>query len=155
MKLEIVIACDHAGFHMKEYVMQNLSSDRISFIDCGCFNPQDVDYPDYALKAVQTMHEDSNRLGILICATGIGMNIFANRYNFIRAFRCSNTDDVRCARMHNDINVLCLGARIIAPIYSIQLIETFLNTEFSKGRHQKRIDKLTNPKTIEENLKVN
>ena len=151
MNLEIVIACDHAGFEMKEFIIKNFCSinQDIKFIDCGTNSCDSVDYPDYAYSVVEKMKEDPKRIGILICATGIGMSIAANRFNFIRASFCENTDIVKLARMHNDINVLCIGARIISPIYAMQLIEIFLETKFLHGRHEKRVEKLTSMDFIE------
>lgn len=152
MNLEIAIISDHAGFKLKEFIIENFFKDnkKIKFVDFGTNSLESVDYPDYAYKAASYISKDiENRRGIFICATGVGMSIAANRFNFLRAAYCDNTDLVKLARMHNSINVLCLGAKIISPVYAIQLIETFLETEFHGDHHIPRIEKLSHPCLID------
>jgi ribose 5-phosphate isomerase B len=151
MNLEIAIISDHAGFKLKEFIIENfLSQSKIKFVDFGTNSSESVDYPDYAYTAASYINQDiQNRLGIFICATGIGMNIAANRFNFLRAACCDNTDLVKLARMHNNINVLCLGAKLISPVYALQILEVFFETKFLGEHHAARIEKLTNPCLIQ------
>jgi len=149
MALEIVVISDHTGFELKKFIIDNFSNKDIKLLDYGTNSSESVDYPDYAYKAAQYISDDQeNRLGLFICATGIGMSIAANRFTFLRAAYCDNTDLVKLARMHNNINVLCLGAKIISPVYALKMIDVFLETDFLKSHHIKRINKLHNPKLL-------
>jgi len=155
MNLEIVIISDHAGFELKNFIINNLSNlnKDIKLIDLGTNSSESVDYPDYVYKASDYMQKDiKNKLGIFVCATGIGMSIAANRFDFLRAAYCDNCDLIRLSRMHNDINVLCLGAKLISPLYAMQLIEIFLNTKFLGSYHKRRINKLSFPRKNCNNL---
>lgn len=151
MNLELVIISDHVGFVLKEFVIENFSkcNKNIKCLDFGTNSEISVDYPDYAYKAASYIKDDlKNRFGIFICASGIGMSIAANRFPFLRAAYCDNTDLVKLARMHNNINVLCLGAKLISKEYAKQIIEAFLETEFLGLHHVPRIEKLTHPNLI-------
>lgn len=142
MSQKIYIACDHAGFELKQYLIEKFSASNINFIDLGCDNSQDsVDYPDYAKKLSQEISE--NDLGILICGSGIGISIAANRFKHIRAALCHNEESAQLSRRHNNANVLALGARLIDSEDAIKITESFLNTEFEAGRHSKRVEKLS------------
>jgi ribose 5-phosphate isomerase B len=148
MNLELVIISDHVGFKLKKFVIENFANSNCNanfkFVDFGTNSEISVDYPDYAYKAASYIETNlENRLGIFICATGIGMSIAANRFPFLRAAYCDNTDLVKLARMHNNINVLCLGAKLISEVYAMQIIDVFLETKFLGIHHSKRIEKIS------------
>jgi len=140
---KIFIASDHAGFDLKQTLIQELAKLKISAVDLGCdCTGKSVDYPDFAQKLSKKIKENSD-FGILVCGSGIGISIAANRFKHIRAALCHNTKSAKLSRAHNDANVICLGARMITPKTAIQAVKTFLNTEFENGRHGKRVKKLS------------
>ncbi len=139
--MKIAIASDHSGIEMKSALIKSLKD--YTFIDCGPNDSDSVDYPDYAKKVVQEIKEKKADFGILICGTGIGMSISANRFDFIRAGLCRTEEDAQLTREHNNANVLCLGARISTIENAIKMSEVFLTTAYSNSpRHNKRISKL-------------
>ena len=137
MAHDLVVACDHAGVQLKEDV-KGLGYD---ILDLGTHSEESVDYPDMA-RAVADALKEGTKVGLLICGSGIGMSIAANRFKFIRAALCRTLEDVRLARAHNDANVLVLGARIEADVDIEQMLTTFMTTPFEGGRHQRRVEKL-------------
>ena len=140
--IRIAIAADHAGFEMKKYLIEMLNE--ISFIDLGTDSVNSVDYPDYATDLAQYLMNHECRFGVLICGSGIGMCMMANRFSHIRAVCAQDTDIVYLSRIHNHANVLCLGARMIALPQAIKLIQTFINTEpIVSDRHINRIQKMS------------
>lgn len=141
----IVIGCDHAGYPLKVEIAKHLTENSIDFIDVGC-NGESCDYPIIAKKLCDKVIEDiSNNVGILLCGTGVGMSICANKVKGIRACVCSDYFSAKYTRIHNDANVLCLGARVIGVGTAIELVDVFLNTQFEKGgRHQRRVDLISN-----------
>lgn len=136
---KIIIGSDHGGFRLKEEVIKHLKSLNYEIDDLGCYNTESCDYPIIA-KAVAKEVLNSNCKGILICGTGIGVSISANRFEGIRASHCTDTFTARMTRMHNDSNILCLGERITGVGLAIDIVNIWLTTEFEGGRHQKRID---------------
>ena len=138
----ILIASDHAGFDLKLIIFNYLKKCGYHIFDYGCFDKISVDYPDYAKEVCQEMEKKSNIMGILICGTGIGMSIAANRFKHIRAALCVNYDMARLAREHNDANMLILGARIISEAVAISCLNEFLKSEFKGGKHQDRLGKI-------------
>ncbi|MCM8772240.1 MAG: ribose 5-phosphate isomerase B [Candidatus Omnitrophica bacterium] len=140
--MKIGIASDHAGYELKEYLKINLQKDGYEIIDYGPFLKKVVDYPDYAEKVAKGILNKEIEYGILICGTGIGMDIVANKFNGIRAARCCSTYDAFLARQHNDANVLTLGGRLIGKELALEIAKIFLSTPFSKGRHLKRVNKI-------------
>ncbi|MGH1398286.1 MAG: ribose 5-phosphate isomerase B [Alphaproteobacteria bacterium] len=136
----IAIACDHGGFDLKEEVKARFSS--YEWLDLGCDGADSVDYPDYGAKLADAIAAGDAPRGILICGTGIGISIAANRNKAVRCGLCTDTTMARLTRAHNDANVLALGARIVGVEAAMDIVETFLNTEFEGGRHQRRVDKL-------------
>jgi ribose 5-phosphate isomerase B len=138
----IYIAADHAGFKLKQEIISFLEQLNISSSDLGCFDEEAVDYPDYAHRLCEEMKSDVNTKGILVCGSGIGMSIAANRHKHIRAALCTDAVMAKLSREHNDSNVLVLGARIIEKETAFACIKEFLNTEFKGQKHQIRIDKL-------------
>lgn len=138
----IAIASDHAGFKLKEHIIKFLEKNNLEFIDLGCKSEDPVDYPDYAFKLSEYINSDKVRKGILICGSGIGMSIAANRHNKIRAALCINGNMAKLAREHNDANILVLGEKIIDKEIALECVKIFLKTKFCGGRHQNRIKKL-------------
>lgn len=141
--MKIVLAADHGGFELKEIIKKSLLQAGRHIVDVGCNSSDSVDYPDFADKAVSTMLRGDCRRGILVCGTGIGMSIAANRHRNIRAANCFDIQTAKLSREHNDANILCLGARVLDTDIALQMVNTWLNTEFSGGRHQKRIAKFS------------
>jgi ribose 5-phosphate isomerase B len=142
-RVKIVLAADHGGFVLKEIIKENLLQAGYDILDVGCSSTESVDYPDFADKAVAHMLSGECQRGILICGTGIGMSIAANRYRQIRAANCFDIHTAKLSREHNDANILCLGARVLETDNAVQMVMTWLETEFSGGRHQKRIAKFS------------
>jgi len=144
--MRIAIGCDHRGLEAKQFVEKLLTNAGHSYEDFGCFTTESVDYPDIAKKVAEAVVTGNFEYGILVCGTGIGMCIAANKVKGIRAAACHNAFSARRARQHNDANILCLAAEEgKAQIPAI--LETFLTIEFEGGRHQQRLDKI---KTMEE-----
>ncbi len=142
MEKVIVLASDHAGFPLKEEIKAHFEKEGIKFIDLGTNSTASVNYPDYAVKLCECIQNGEADLGILVCGTGIGMSMAANKCRGIRAACCSDTFSARMTRMHNNANVLCMGARVVGAGLAIDMAELFINTEFEGGRHQARVDML-------------
>lgn len=142
-KVALVIASDHAGFDLKAGIKQALNDVDYDVIDLGPVDNASVDYPDMAKKLVDAIKLGVAARGILICGTGIGIGIAANRYRSIRAATCHDVTTARLARQHNDANVLCLGARIVGDQVAKDCVDAFLTTPFEGGRHARRVDKLS------------
>ncbi len=141
--MKIALAADHGGFELKEIVKISLESSGHEVIDVGCMTTDSVDYPDYAEKGVAKVINGECRFAILICGTGIGMSITANRHRAIRAANCNEVYTAKMSREHNDANVLCLGARVIDSVFALDIITNWLTTDFGGGRHQRRIAKFS------------
>ena len=138
----VCIASDHAGFDLKEVIKNHLINRNISIFDLGPFNDQSVDYPDYAKKLANRIKLKKSDVGILVCGSGTGMAISANKIKTIRAAVCYNLKSTRLCRQHNNANILALGSRLIKKKLSLKLVEVFLKTKFEGGRHLKRINKI-------------
>ena len=138
---KICIGSDHAGFSIKEYIKNLLINNNISVIDAGPVEDQSVDYPDYAKKVAKRVKSKKSDIGILVCGTGIGMSMTANRYKGIRAAVCHNIKSSVMSRAHNNANIICLGARLTSKNDIKKIMFTFLKTKFEKGRHKRRINK--------------
>lgn len=139
----IGIACDHAGVELKDILIADLEAAGFAVLDLGTNGTDSVDYPDFADKLANAIKAGQAKRGILICGTGIGISIAANRHRHVRAAVAHNTTVARLARLHNDANVLALGARVIGSEVARDCLKVFLETEFEGGRHQRRIDKMT------------
>ncbi len=139
---KIFISSDHAGYNLKEKIKIYLNKKRYRFEDMGPFNNNSVDYPDYAHKVAKKVKKSKNNIGILICGTGLGMNIAANKHKNIRAAQCFNLKSTKLSRLHNDANIITLGARLLKKKNVLNYINTFLNTKFEGGRHSKRLRKI-------------
>jgi len=139
----VVVASDHAGVELKNEIYMMLKQMGYAIIDCGAYSKDSVDYPDIAEKLTAEVLKN-NCLGVIVCGTGIGVSIAANKVPGIRAALCHNEFTARLAREHNNANVLALGARVIGSELALECVKTFINTDFSGGRHQKRVEKITN-----------
>ena len=139
---KIFISSDHAGFKLKEDIKSHLSKKKLSFQDLGPFNDDRVDYPDYAHKVARKVKANKSNVGILVCGSGMGMNIAANRHKNIRAAQCFNLKSTKLSRLHYDANIITLGSRLLTKKLAINCVNTFLNTKFEGGRHSKRIKKI-------------
>ena len=137
---EILIASDHAGYKLKKILIQELQGE-IKFDDLGPFSEDSVDYPDYARKLSKKIDLKKDLLGVLICGSGIGMSMVANRFKNVRAALCMNNKMSMLARQHNNANILVLGSRLISEQEAIKCLLVFLKTNYEGGRHQARLDK--------------
>ena len=138
----IVIGSDHGGYELKTYIIKYFEENNIEYKDVGCYSEDSVDYPDIAEKLCKEITGGNAERGILICGTGIGISIAANKINGIRAAVCTDEYCARMCRHHNNANVLCLGGRVVGRELALSITETYLNGEFEGGRHQNRIDKI-------------
>ena len=139
---KIFISSDHAGFKLKEAIKSYLSNKKLSFTDMGPYNDSRVDYPDFAHKVARKVKLNKNNIGILVCGSGMGMNIAANRHKNIRAAQCFNLKSTKLSRLHNDANIITLGSRLLTIKNALSFVGVFLNTKFEGGRHSKRIKKI-------------
>ena len=139
---KIFISSDHAGFKLKEAIKIYLSKKKLTFQDLGPNNNARVDYPDFAHKLAKKVKTSKNNVGILVCGSGTGMNIAANKHKNIRAAQCFNLESTKLSRLHNDANIITLGSRLISKKNALSFIGVFLNTKFEGGRHSKRIGKI-------------
>ncbi|MBQ9715428.1 MAG: ribose 5-phosphate isomerase B [Clostridia bacterium] len=139
---KIVIGCDHAAVQMKNNVINHLKSRGFDVIDVGTYSEESCDYPDYAYAAAKKVATGEVEKGILICGTGIGMSIAANKVKGIRCALCDNLFSAEMTRRHNDSNMLSMGARVISNQLALKIVDMFLDTPFEGGRHQRRVEKL-------------
>ena len=139
---KVSIASDHAGYELKDQIVRRLKDSGVNVIDRGPDKKDPVDYPDYASKVTNDILNEKAHKGVLVCGTGQGMAMAANKKPGIRAALCYNNDVTRLAREHNDANILTLGARVIDQATALGLVETFLNTDFEGSRHTDRINKI-------------
>jgi ribose 5-phosphate isomerase B len=138
----IAIGSDHAGFEIKEAIIEWLTQNEIPVTDFGTVSNESVDYPDYAHAVVGSILDEESVIGILICGSGNGICMTANKWRDIRAALCWNPEIATLSRLHNNANVLCLPGRFLNVEQSIQIVECFLDTEFEGGRHEKRVNKI-------------
>ena len=138
--MTVALGCDHGGFALKEHIKAYLEGKDYAVEDCGCFSTDSVDYPTYGQKAAQAVAEGRCQYGIVICTTGIGISITANKVKGIRCALCSEPLSAELTRRHNDANMLALGGGMIGPKMAERLVDVFLTTPFEGGRHQRRID---------------
>ncbi len=140
--MKVAIGCDHGGLEHKNAIAEHLKERGFEVKDFGIYEQVSVDYPDIAVKVCESIVSGENELGILVCGTGIGMSIAANKVKGIRAAACSEHYSAKYTRLHNNSNVLCLGGRVIGIGTALELADIFVDTEFEGGRHQRRIDKI-------------
>ena len=139
---KIFISSDHAGYKLKESIKHYLDKKKINYNDLGPNNINRVDYPDYAHKVAKKVKKNKNNIGILICGSGTGMNMAANKHKNIRAAQCFNLKSTKLSRLHNDANIITLGSRLLSKNNALKCISLFLSTKFEGGRHKKRIKKI-------------
>ena len=140
--MRIALGADHAGYELKETIRQHLVSRGLDVHDAGTNSSESVDYPDYARAVAEEVAAHHADTGILVCGTGIGMSMAANKVPGIRAAKVNSESEAELAREHNDANLLTLGARVIEPTAALQIVDRWLATPFSGGRHQRRVDKI-------------
>ena len=139
---KVFLASDHAGFKLKEAIKEFLIKKREKVLDLGTKNTNSVDYPDYAHLLSKKMKKDKNQLGILVCGSGIGMSIVANKHKNIRAALCYNIKSAKLSRQHNNANVITIGSRLTKKSIALKCVSIFLRTNFDSGRHLRRIKKI-------------
>ena len=139
---KIFISSDHAGFKLKEFIKIYLNKKNYKFKDLGPINDKRVDYPDFAHKVAKKVKVNKNHIGILVCGSGMGMNIAANRHKNIRAAQCFNLKSTKLSRLHNDANIITLGSRLLTKKNALNCVGIFLKTKFEGGRHLIRIKKI-------------
>lgn len=145
---KIAIGCDHGGYSLKTEIVPYLEEKGYILTDVGSYSPAAVDYTDIAPKVAELVQSGECELGILLCGTGIGMSILANKYKGIRAAVCTEAFCAEMTRKHNDANIICMGGRVIAPEIAKELCDIFLTTEFEGGRHERRVNAI---KAVEDN----
>lgn len=141
--MKIALGADHAGYELKDQIKQHLQSKGIEVQDEGTSSPESVDYPDFAAKVALDVQRRRAELGILVCGSGIGMAIAANKVAGIRAANVSSEYEAQMSREHNNANVLALGARIVKPEVALGIVDKWLATGFAGGRHERRVEKIT------------
>ena len=139
---KVILASDHAGFRLKEEIKKFLIKKRKKFLDLGTKNTNSVDYPDYAHLLSKKMKRNKNQLGILVCGSGTGMSMAANKHKNIRAALCYNIKSAKLSRSHNNANVMTIGSRLIKKKVALQCVNAFLKTDFDGGRHTRRVKKI-------------
>ena len=139
---KISLASDHAGFTLKEIIKKKLIKNKVKVLDFGPYNKDKVDYPDYAKKVARNISSKKTNMGILVCGSGTGMAMSANKLRKIRAAVCYNSVSTRLSRTHNNANILALGSRLINKREALKLVNIFLSTKFEGGRHLRRIKKI-------------
>ena len=140
--MKVALGSDHGGYKLKQVIIELLTNLKIDYQAFGCFSDSSVDYPDFARLVAEQVAAGNFQRGILICGTGIGMSIAANKVPGIRAALCHDVFSARATREHNDSNILCLGERVIGPGLAEEIVRVWLQTDFTGGRHQRRLDKI-------------
>ena len=136
----IALGCDHGGYELMQEVKKHLEERGLEYKDFGCNGPESVDYPVYGKKVAQAIVDGECEKGILICGTGLGISLAANKVKGVRAAVCSDPFTAKMSRAHNDCNILAFGARVVGAELAKMIVETWLDTEFEGGRHQRRVD---------------
>ena len=139
---KICIASDHAGYNLKEQIKDHLINKYVSIFDLGPYQNKSVDYPDYAKKLAKRVKAQKSDIGILVCGSGTGMAISANKIKGIRAAVCYNATSTRLSRQHNNANIVCIPARFISKDEALQIVKSFIQTGFEGGRHERRVNKI-------------
>ncbi len=141
--MKIAIGCDHAGFELKEKLKEHLEGLNHSILDCGTYSETSVDYPDFGHAVGKEINSNNIQLGVLICGSGNGISMVANKYKNVRAALCWTPEIAELAIKHNNANILALPARYITDQEGLQILNTFLSTEFEGGRHERRVNKIS------------
>ena len=138
----IAIGSDHGGFALKQEIMKHLEDRKLEYIDFGTYSSDSCDYPQYGAAVGRAVASGSCERGILICGTGIGISISANKIHGVRAALCGDCFSAEMTRRHNDANIVALGARVVGPGLALKIVDTFLDTEFEGGRHERRVQQM-------------
>lgn len=146
--MKISIGCDHGGFILKEEIKKGLLENGVEVVDCGCYSLDRADYPVHAKDVCKAVQSGECKYGVLVCTTGIGMSIVANKYRGIRAALVTNHESAELTRQHNDSNIICLGAKFTSIEDGLKYVLTFINEEFTYGRHENRVNMI---KEVEKN----
>ena len=141
--MKIALGSDHGGYSLKQHVIAHLEERGISYQDFGCYSTESCDYPDFGRAAAHAVADGSCQLGIVICTTGIGISMAANKVKGIRCALCSEPLSAEMTRRHNDANMLAMGGGMIGPNMAARIVDAFLDTDFEGGRHQRRVDKIS------------
>ena len=141
--MKLALGCDHGGYPLMQEVKKHLEEKGIEYTDFGTYSEESCDYPDFAEKAADAVKSGACDFGILVCGTGIGISIAANKIHGIRAALCSDSYSAEMTRRHNNANMLAMGARVIGVGQALKIVDTFLSTDFEGGRHERRIQKIT------------
>ncbi|MDE5721832.1 MAG: ribose 5-phosphate isomerase B [Clostridia bacterium] len=141
--MKIALACDHGGLNLKKEIIKYLKENGYEYVDFGTDNTDSCDYPDFALPAAEAVAKGECEKGIVVCSTGIGVSIVANKVHGVRCAHCHDSYCAEFTRRHNDANVLALGEKVVGAGYALKIVETFLTTAFEGGRHQRRVDKIS------------
>ena len=140
----LAIGSDHGGFELKEHIKKYLDEKGVEYKDFGCYDESSVDYPDIAEAVCKSINDGESENGILVCGTGIGISIAANKIDGIRAAHCHDVYSAEMTKRHNNANVICMGGRVIGRELAFKIVDAWLGAEFEGGRHQTRIDKIHN-----------
>ncbi|GAA0182888.1 ribose 5-phosphate isomerase B [Clostridium sediminicola] len=140
--MKISLGSDHGGFPLKEQILNHLKGKGYEITDVGTFTEESCDYPDYAIKVAEDVKNKKSGFGILVCGTGIGISIAANKVSGIRAALCSDTFSAHACREHNDANILVLGQRTVGVGLALDIVDTFFGAKFEGGRHERRVEKI-------------
>ena len=138
----IAIGCDHGGFELKSIIIKYLGDNGYEYVDCGTYDENSIDYPDIAKVVCNKIQSGECNKGILVCGTGIGMNMCANKHKGIRAAQCHDTFSAKMTRIHNNANVLTMGGRVVGSELAKDIVKEFLTNEFEGGRHEARVNKM-------------
>ena len=141
--MKIALACDHGGLNLKREIIKYLKENNHEVVDFGCDSFDSCDYPDHALPAAEAVASGVCERGIVVCSTGIGVSIVANKVPGVRCAHCHDTYCAEFTRLHNNSNMLALGEKVVGMGYALKIVDVFLKTEFEGGRHQRRVDKIT------------
>ncbi|MDE6105066.1 MAG: ribose 5-phosphate isomerase B [Clostridia bacterium] len=141
--MKIALACDHGGLNLKKEIIKHLKENGYEYADFGTNSTDSCDYPDFALPAAEAVAKGECDKGIVVCSTGIGVSIVANKVHGVRCAHCHDSYCAEFTRRHNDANVLALGEKVVGVGYALKIVETFLTTAFEGGRHQRRVDKIS------------
>ena len=138
--LNIIIGCDHGAYQLKDILKNQLIKDGVQVEDVGVFGPESVDYPAIGMQVASKISEGGYARGILLCGTGLGMSMVANRYPRVRAALCNDLFSARMSRLHNDANILVMGGRMVGDVLALEILKTWLETPYEGDRHQRRLD---------------
>lgn len=141
-KIIVPIGCDHAGFQLKEKIKEHLTTKGYEVVDFGCYSEDSIDYPDFGHPVASKVEENENMLGVLICGSGNGINMTANKHAGVRSALCWKKELAELARLHNNANIIALPARFISEEEGLEMVDVFFSTEFEGGRHEKRVNKI-------------